>query len=683
MAYTIDIDTGGTFTDCFLYGNGQVRAVKVPTTPHDLTVCFLGSIKAGAQAFGLATEDLLYETEIIRFSSTIGTNTIIQRDGAKVGLLLTRGAEELAPTADAAGRTPLVAPQMVLGLDETAGAEGDVRRPPQPGAILDAAQALIDRGARCLVVALDNADREPANERLVREVIKREYPRDYLGSVPVFLSSDLTTRPGYALRINTAVLNAYIHAKHARLLYKAGEDLRRLGYRRTLFIGHNTGTVARVAKTRALNTYNSGPAAGLLGARAIGRLYGARHVIATDMGGTSFDIGCVRAGQPDFALEPDVEGFRCNLPMMSIRALGAGGGSIARVERGALRVGPESAGAAPGPACFGLGGSLPTLTDANLVLGILDPAHFLGGAMRLDVECARAAIEQHVAIPLGLSAAAAAARIRESVEQALGREVAKARDGMPGDTDPLMIAYGGAGGIHACAIAAHAGLRRIVVTPYSAVSSALGSSLLDAGHLYFRRIGAPLRSSDAARRLAAAVAEMRGDAERDMRGEGFAADAVRLVLQVCVRRAGGEEIVTSLPDVSTGGTELARAVEEARVGLGAVADADLELTSAALLASARVPHFALTRVPRVDTDVAVALRGTRAVQLDPERSPREVAVYARERLGHGHRLAGPVIVESGQTTLFVPAGWQLAIDRYNNAVLQAARRGRRRGDQTP
>jgi N-methylhydantoinase A/acetophenone carboxylase len=688
MGYTIDIDTGGTFTDCFLYGSGSgsggVRTVKVPTTPHDLTVCFLNSIKAGAQAFGLSTEDLLYETEIIRFSSTIGTNTIIQRDGAKVGLLLTRGAERLAPTIDAEGRPPLVAPEMVIGLAEAVDAAGGVREAPEPPAVLEAAQLLIDRGARCLVVALENAHCQAANERAVREIIKREYPRDYLGSVPVFLSSDLTTRPGYGLRINTAVLNAYIHGKHARLLYKAGEDLRRLGYRRTLFIGHNTGTVARVAKTRAINTYNSGPAAGLLGAREIGRLYGKQNVIATDMGGTSFDIGCVSAGQPGFTLEPDVEGFRCNLPMMAIRALGAGGGSIARVEQGLLRVGPESAGAAPGPACFGLGGSAPTLTDANLVLGILDPGYFLGGAMPLDAARAHAAIEKHVAVPLGLGVQDAAVRIREAVEAAVGREVGEACRALPDAADALMIAYGGAGAIHACAIAGHAGLGRIIVTPYSAVSSAFGSSLLDAGHLYYRRIDAPLRSEIAAERLVTALAAMRGDAERDMRGEGFGTAAVRFELQLYVRRTGGEEIVLSLPARrAPTPADLAQAATEANTRFGADADAELVLTSAGLLASAAVPHYGLARVPRAPGDAATARKGARAVYLGAAQPAREVAVYARERLGHGHKLGGPVIVESDQTTLFVPPLWRLEIDRFDNAVLlaapgQRAQPGRRR-----
>jgi N-methylhydantoinase A/acetophenone carboxylase len=668
MAYTIDIDTGGTFTDCFLHGGGELRTVKVPTTPHDLTVCLQNSIRAGAQAWGLPVEDLLNDTAIIRFSSTIGTNTIIQRDGAKLGLLVTRGSESLAPCVDAAGRPPLVAPAMVVGLDEAVAEDGRVERTPDPAAVLEAAQMLIDSGARCLVVALDHADCQPANERLVREAIKREYPRDYLGSVPVFLSSDLTTRPGYELRINAAVLNAYIHGRHARLLYKAGEDLRRLGYRGTLFIGHNTGTVARVAKTRAINTYNSGPAAGLLGARAIGALHGERQVIATDMGGTSYDIGWVNEGQPGFSLEPDVEGFRCNLPMMAIRALGAGGGSIARVVAGSLQVGPESAGAAPGPACFGLGGTEPTLTDANVVLGVLDPDYFLGGGMRLDASRASAAIERQVARPLQLSVSAAAARIRDAVERAVGAEVALVRATMPESADPVMIAYGGAGALHACAIAAHAGLNRIVITPFAAVSSAFGSSLLDVGHLYDRRIQTPLGSEATRERLAAAIEEMRHDAGRDMRGEGFAGDAVRFELRLHLRTADAAEVVVTLPGLPAVDAALAQATQALREQGGAKV-AGAMLGSAGLLASATVPHCELAEVPPAAEPVTAAAKGRRAVCLDEAGDPREVPVFTRERLGRGHRLAGPAIVESSQTTLFVPQGWRLEVDRFNHVVL--------------
>lgn len=313
------------------------------------------------------------------------------------------------------------------------------------------------------------------------------------------------------------------------------------------------------------------------------------------------------------------------------------------------------------------------MTDANLVLGILDPGYFLGGAMVLDPARAHAAIERHVATPLGLSVSTAAARIRAAVEETAGREVAQARGRyLPAAAQPLMIAYGGAGAIHACAIARRSGLRRVAITPFSAVSSAFGSSLLDAGHLYYRRIDAPLDSDVAAERVAAAISGMRRDAERDMRGEGFAAEATRYELQVHVRHPGGDEVVIPLaaaPSESAGA--LACAADLARAKFGAAAGEELMLTSAGLLASAAVPHFSVTAKPRSDSDAATALKGTRSVYLEAGQAPRELTVYARERLAHGHELLGPVIVESDQTTLFVPADWRLQIDRFNNAMLHA------------
>ena len=412
MGYTIDIDTGGTFTDGFFAYEGEFRAVKTPTTPHDLTICFLDCVKAGATAFGVSAETLLNDTDVIRFSNTIGTNCIINRDGSKIGLLISAGFEAMAPTSDPEGKVPLVEPDMVFGIKERAGSEA-----PSADEVVSAAQKLVDRGARCLVVAFAGSETDSANERAARAAIKREYPREYLGSVPVFLASDISSRSGYQERLHTAVINAYIHGKLGRLLYRAGEDLRRLGFPGQLLIGHNNGAVARVPKTRPISTYNSGPAAGLLGAREIGALYGAEVVLSADMGGTSFDVGFVNRGEPNAALRPDVEGVRCNLPMLAIRAVGAGGGSIASVVNGNLQVGPKSAGALPGPACFGLGGTDATVTDANVVLGLLDPNFFLGGTKALDVDKARHAITRAVAEPLGISVEDAAWQIVRTIER--------------------------------------------------------------------------------------------------------------------------------------------------------------------------------------------------------------------------------------------------------------------------
>ncbi|MEW6261666.1 MAG: hydantoinase/oxoprolinase family protein [Thermodesulfobacteriota bacterium] len=671
MGCTIDIDTGGTFTDGFIVLNGRVRTVKVPTTPHDLTVCFLECLKAGARSLSLTIEDLLSRTEIIRFSNTIGTNCLIQRDGAKIGLLVTAGRESLAPTKSQDGLPPLVFPEMVLGLDEETTPDGRIIKEPDPAAVLTAAQELIDRGARCLVAALANSEADPANERMIRRLIKQEYPRDYLGSVPVFLSSDITFRPGQAQRLNAATLNAYIHAKLARLLYKAEEELRRRHYGRTLFISHNNGAVARVAKTRAINTYNSGPASGLLGARLVGRLYGTGDLISADMGGTSFDVGCVRRGQPGYSLETDVEGFPVNVPMLGIRAIGAGGGSIAWLKDGDLQVGPRSAGALPGPVCFDLGGLEPTVTDADVILGVLDPNHFLGGTMKLNLAKAEAAIKENLADPLGLTPAEAALRIKNRVDRAMGLEIKRIKDRLWPDGDPLLVIYGGAGPAHCCDLARTAGLKRLILTPFSAVFSAFSSSSLDVGHLYYRRLEIPVTDRSSLTAAAEAVEDLKRQAERDMRGEGFSAGQVNWRLELFLRGPGAEteiriEAGLEFLDDPSPVLDQARSLWRA----AGVKDPGpvLILSALGLMAQAPAPHYSIEPIPAAVAGPESARKGSRPVY--SSHGFRETPVYDRAGLTHGHSLSGPALVESDHTTLLIQTGWRLTIDQYDNVLLE-------------
>jgi N-methylhydantoinase A len=676
MGYTIDIDTGGTFTDGFLVAGDRVETVKVPTTPHDLTVCFLECIKAGAERFGVSAEDLLYETDIIRFSNTIGTNTIIQRDGSRLGLLVTSGSEGKAPTRSDEGKAPLVQPEMVMGIAEEVSASGEVIKEPEPRAVMDAAQALIDRGARCLVVALAYSEFNPANERLIRKWIKEEYPRDFLGSVPVFLASDISSRTGETERINAAVLNAYMHGKLVSLLYKAGENLRQRLYRKNLFVVHNNNAVARVAKTRAINTYNSGPAAGLMGARLTGDLYGAENLISADMGGTSFDLGYVRQGQPSYAQKPDVEGFPVNVPMIEIRAVGAGGGSIASVTDGKLRVGPRSAGALPGPVCFDLGGVEPTVTDADLVLGILDPAYFLGGAMKLNSAKARDVMEQKVARPLGISVEEAALRVKRTIDQAMGKELLRVRQILGGEESPLAVVYGGAGPAHCCHSAEAAGIKQIVITPFSAVFSAFSSSSMDVGHIYYARADLPLSEDSDLSGLSNRVEGLRNEAERDMRGEGVAPEQVKLWLELFVQaREGGPEVKFSAPyDFFKEAGSLLEAVSTARqllgVNGGSKGNSALQLNTVSLVAQAEAAHYRVLEIPEGDGDLKKALKGTRTAFLDENTGAREIPVYDRSRLTRGHGFDGPALVDSEQTTVLVPAGWRMTVDRYNHAILK-------------
>ncbi len=674
MGYTIDIDTGGTFTDGFFVSGSRVEPVKVPTTPHDLTICFLECIKAGAERFGLSMEDLLYETDIIRFSNTIGTNTIIQRDGSRLGLLVTKGREELTVIRDRDGKQPLVDPEMVAAVEEKTSPAGEVLQPPDAKAVMAAAQRLIDRGARCLVVALSGSDLNPKNERAIRNIIKMEYPRDFLGSVPVFLSSDISSRGGEEERINAAVLNAYIHGKLVSMLYKAGEKLRRRMYGKNLFIVHNNHAVARVAKTRAINTYNSGPAAGLMGARVTGLAYEADAVISADMGGTSFDLGYVRQGQVSYSLKPDVEGFSVNVPMVEIKALGAGGGSIASVENGTLRVGPRSAGALPGPVCFDLGGTEPTVTDADLILGIFDPEYFLGGAMKLNLEKARIAMAEKVATPLGLSVEAAALAVKKTIDDGMGRELTGIREQLAGEVNPLLVVYGGAGPCHSCHTAKVAGIKKIVITPFSAVFSAYSASGMDVGHIYYARTDTPFSETSDFSALPAALEAITKEAERDIRGEGFTFEDMKLSLELLVEKMGGAEIKFAVPMDFYKSTEgLAHAISTARELLsqnGKANGGDLHLNMVCLTAQAEVPHFEVKQIPSTDEEAKAAIKSVRSVFLDGEKGFQEISVYNRSLLTHGHCLFGPALVESEQTTVLVSEGWQMTVDKFNNAVLE-------------
>ncbi|MBS0613623.1 MAG: hydantoinase/oxoprolinase family protein, partial [Proteobacteria bacterium] len=463
----------------------------------------------------------------------------------------------------------------------------------------------------------------------------------------------------------TAVINAYIHAKLARLLYKAGEGLRAQSFPRVLFIGHNNGAAARVAKTRPINTYNSGPTAGMLGARAVGALYGLRDVVSTDMGGTSFDIGLIRDGRAEWSLEPDVEGFACNLPMQSIRALGAGGGSIATVVDGQLNVGPRSAGAYPGPACFDRGGVDATVTDANLVLGLIDPDFFLGGRQKLSLTRAREAIEAAVARPLGIGVEEAALRIRDRIDRIMGDGVIDAlREA--GKENLAIVAYGGAGPLHSCAIAERSGIATTIVTPFSAVFSAFSSSLMDVGHVYFRRLDLSLDARTDAAPIQAALQSMLREAERDMRGEGFALDVARFEVHAFFSAdAGRGERVVRVPlgsrDEALTPAKLLR-VAQAEAG----GTEPRQLSSLALMVSAATPHIDLRRLepPRLATPRAAGRR-----QVYTSRGWVEVPVLDMQAV-NGAPLQGPVLLESAQTTLLVAEGFQVRRDEHANLLVR-------------
>jgi N-methylhydantoinase A/acetophenone carboxylase len=657
---TIDIDIGGTFTDGFFTQNGEAWTAKVLTTPHDLTQGLLDCLAAGAERLDLPLPRLLRDTAIIRLSTTLGTNSVIQRKGPKIGLLVTAGEEgTLYSTGKAAILGRLIPEEMVIGVREEVDAKGAVRQPPERAALLSAIRQLIETGARMIVVSLRNAWVNPGHERAVRELLRERYPVHYLRSVPLQLAHEISHVPDDHARTNTAVVNAYIHREMARGLFRGEDLLREQGLGKPLLVVHASGGCARVAKTTAAQTLNSGPAVAVKGAEWLARLFGWSRVLTTDMGGTSFDIGLIVDGRSNLNLAPTVEGFRLATPMIEVESIGAGGGSLARVAEGRLRVGPESAGALPGPVCYDKGGGEPTVTDADLILGYLDPHYFLGGRLTLNRDRAAQAIQRRVGTALGVSVETAALRIREEIQREMAERLgAYLRQKRCEPQGLVMLSFGGAGPLHCCGIAERIGIGRVVTFPFGSVFSAFGSSTTDIVHNYLRTAPATLGPDGNLPEGWPEILEtLRQRALRDMAGEGHSAEAVRFTLEL-IPRAGPPPLHLDLSQPVTAQALQAAGVKKA-----------LAIDTLLLSATAPIPHWSLPRAPRSGKDPSEAKKGERPVWWN-ERAATATPVYERDRLRPGNLLRGPALIESADTVGVVPSRWRLLIDEHGTGILE-------------
>ncbi|TAK31118.1 MAG: hydantoinase/oxoprolinase family protein [Chloroflexota bacterium] len=654
MSITVDIDNGGTFTDGYIARGDDIRAVKVDTTPHDLTVCFMNCLEEGAKQFGYeSVRDLLRETEVIRFSTTAGTNAIIQRRGPRLGLIVSSGHEDdLYNGGKETVRGDLVPAEMVLGLEE--GAPEDTVR--------STVRRLLNGGARVIVISLKNSFTDASEERRMKRLVQQDYPKQYLGAVPLLLASEVTARPGADLRTNAAVINAFLHKEMVKTLYKADEDLRAAGYARPLLIAHVNGGAARVAKTKAIDTYNSGPVAGLMGTAYMARQYGLSNVVSIDIGGTSTDVGVIVDGQYTYDPRPSVGGLPVNLPFIDVPSVGGGGGSIARVGpvTKELTVGPDSAGAVPGPACYDLGGMEPTATDADVVLGYIDPNYFLGGRRRLNRDKAVAAIGEQVGEQLGIGVEEAAQRVRERIVK-IGadavRDVLAAKDQRPGQF--VLFAFGGAGGSYCGEIGAQLGVKQVYTFAHSAVFSAMGLSTADVVHSYEQAVRRPL--SQAAEPVNTALSGFQKAALRDMRGEGFAADDVSLSVELEV----SDRTTTRVVSLSDAGIQDAAAVAQAFGG----AAGELQVEIVRLKAIGRVPHQAPVAHSAAGEDPSAARKGSRAIYRDGRW--QETAIFERSLLQSGNVVVGPAVVEAVDSTYVVPSGFTFTVDQYLNGIITA------------
>lgn len=596
---TIDIDTGGTFTDGFVVSDGKALTVKTLSTPHDLLVCFRAVLEDAAELLDRSVGEMLAGTEAIRYSTTVGTNAVLQRRGPKLGALLGDGDPELENRLGGAlelfGASGLARPVRATAEAEAA--------PDQQQAVVEPIQALLQEGARGLVCVVPGAAGGAA-EKLVRQRFESHYPSHCLDAVPLLLSREMDADEDDARRGATALFNAYVHPEVADFLYRAEDYLREQGYRRPLRVVHNDGRAGRVAKTIAAKTYNSGPTAGLVGAAELARDHGEDALVTLDMGGTSSDVAVIEGGVVPLRERGAVDGIEISLPLVDLIPLGGGGGSIAWTdEDGTLRVGPRSAGASPGPACFGFGGTEPTTTDADLVLGVIDAGRFLDGRMKVDRGLAEKAL-QPLAEELGVDVPGAALTVSQALHRQLGTSLAEviAERGLA-TPEATLLAFGGAGPTHACGIAAAAGVRRVLVSPFAPVFSAYGVSTTDVEHVAT---------------VAKDVGEeaLRESLLRQMAGEGFAAEEVTLE----------------------------------------IAEEDGLLHGRCVRVMPHYEHPSAAAPAHPATAAA-----TRPVTWSAQ-GPESTEIYDAAGLDRGAELAGPAVIEAGGTTIAVPAGWSLRVD---------------------
>jgi N-methylhydantoinase A len=695
--YRIGVDIGGTFTDAAFVDedSGAVSVVKVLTTPDDPARGFIGAVERGLrerQSDGGAVNLVVHAT-------TVATNSLIEGTTARVGMITTRGFRDVLEIGrqirsrlyDVHLRKPrpLVPRQWSLEVRERLDADGNVLEPLDDGDVLDAVRRLEAGGVDAIVCCFLHSYVNPAHERQAAAIIRKEFPEAFLS-----VSSEVCPEFREYLRASTTAVNAAVMPLVARYLDALERELGRRGVSAPFYVMQSNGGVmsSSAAKARPVYMIESGPAAGVIAAGAYATPHGYRNVLSFDMGGTTAKVGLIEDGRLRLSTEIEVggqaitplgegrgSGYPIRTPVIDLVEVGAGGGSEAWLdEGGALRVGPRSAGAVPGPACYGRGGTAPTVTDANLLLGRLNPAFFLGGELALDTEAAACAITDRCAKPLGLDPVRAAAGI---VEIANAHMIAAVRlVSVQRGYDPrefVLVAFGGAGPLHANALAKELGVPAVLVPPSPGIATAVGMLMTDVKHEF-----AATRRHDLARLGAADLdaffSDFSREGDRVLAREGVAASDRRVARVVDLRYRGqSHELSVPIPSGPLTPADLDRlreafhAAHERAYGYAAREDA-IELVSVRLTAIGVSPKPRRPALPKATTAIlASAVKAERPVWFAERDGFAPCQVLDRSRLSWGHVVPGPAAIEEMDATTLVHPGWQAEVDEHGNLLLRA------------
>ena len=700
MSYYIGTDIGGTFTDLVMLSDaGDIAIVKAPTTPDDRTRGVLDALELAASDLGIDAKELVADLLYFAHGTTAATNAFIERKGVKTGLLTTKGFRdvlrlqrcmaswaglldhEIAHYSARSFPEPIIARDLIEEIDERVDYKGSIVVPLDEDAARASIQRLVKSGVEAIAVMLLWSFRNPKHEQRLEQLIKEE-----ASGVFVTISSSLIPILGEYERVSTTAINSYLGPVINRYINGLEKSIRRLGYEGPVSIMESGGGVlpATEAAFQAANLLTSGPAGGVLASQKLGDLIGYKNIITADMGGTSFDVGLIVEGQPILQTVREVGRFHVALPSIKVTAIGAGGGSIARVKDGHLTVGPDSAGAVPGPVCFGRGGTEPTITDADLVLGIIDAEYFLGGRMRIDVELAKAAIEAKIARPLSMSLHEAAAGIREVANNQMADLLRRVTTWSGHDPRNFALcAYGGAGPTHAQQFAAIAGIKTVIVPTTASGHSAFGAVTADRHRSFSLAFGG--RTPPAAKRASDHIdiaALNRAFESLDAKCRAALGDKTKIERLVgMLFRQQVHEVFVEVPVKQLVAADVDALVDrfqekyEALYGKGsALRGSGVEFTT--LRAEATTPVVkpkpgALPR--RADQPLPTSWRKVFFYRSGFQESP----VYRSADLGPGMSIAGPAIIERPDTTVVVGVDQTLEIEPFGNMVLHLDTKGAR------
>ncbi|OJK06334.1 hydantoinase [Acinetobacter baumannii] len=642
MTLQINIDNGGTLTDICIFHGNDLKKTKVMTTPYDLSKCFFeGLKKASTVLYGQSdVAKLLEEVDLIRYSTTQGTNAICERKGPKLGLITDAKGELFVSELqeqDSDIFNALVADRVVFLHKNESDQEAYELE------IVKAVNVLTAAGANRVVISLNDANFE-MREDFIKKVVLRRYPRHLLGAVPVLYGCDLSKDEHAVRRTWSALINSFLHPSMEHFLFNAENRLREFKTKNPLLIFRNDGDASRVAKTIAIKTYSSGPRGGMEGMKTFARTYDLPDVVAIDIGGTTTDIAQSLDYQVREIRRGRVEGIDVSFPLTAIHSAGAGGSSVFKVVDDVIQIGPESVGAVPGPAAFGRGGKLATITDASLLSGLFDPVSYFGGGLNLDLSRAKSVVETEIAQPLGLAVDQALLAMEDAYQAKIAKEIHRFT---AVSENTILLAFGGAGPLNACGIAEQAGIKQVTIPGMAAVFSAYGIGSCDISQRYTASLAKGKRSVIDIENL---LANLNVNANRDMFAEGFSPEQYDLETQLVLSKSEQEQTV-----VFQHAAEITQ---------------DLDVYDVVELEVNAIKHLRQNDAKRLNfakqQPASSAL--TRNI-LTQSQGRIDVPVYKLADLQTGDYATGPAILEEDFFTCRVRDGWTFVISAQKDILL--------------